>query len=219
MVHKYDNNWSVLCICCYLAESADLMMPTNIWATSLSNILTLSQSRFNVRSLPEQVTYQNKISVLSLKHNSIKHFISLITSQWHKQIQVYIYTQFNKGDNNGDVLFFRLQVSSLCNLCLKTHIHTCIKPSFEQNISHKSTLYVHLFLSSAKVTPTCTWMTQYGSGLKDCILSCLSTQNPRVGVWHGPYDISVLSKSPYFPCTINNTYCIQLVTVFTNSKS
>ena len=44
-----------------------------------------------------------------------------------------------------------------------------------------------------------TWMVQKGSGLKVWIISCRSTQNPNVGVWHGPYEINVESKLPYFP--------------------
>lgn len=35
--------------------------------------------------------------------------------------------------------------------------------------------------------------------MKDWILSCLSTQKPKVGVWHGPKEMSELSRSPYFP--------------------
>lgn len=35
--------------------------------------------------------------------------------------------------------------------------------------------------------------------MKDWILSCLSTQNPSVGVWHGPKEMSELSRLPYFP--------------------
>ena len=35
--------------------------------------------------------------------------------------------------------------------------------------------------------------------MKDWILSCLSTQKPRVGVWQGPKEIREESRFPYLP--------------------
>ena len=61
------------------------------------------------------------------------------------------------------------------------------------------TLFINIYKFKEYIN-TWTCMIQNGSGLNDWILSCLSTQNPRVGVWHGPYEIRVLSRSPYFPC-------------------
>jgi len=68
-----------------------------------------------------------------------------------------------------------------------------------------------------KGKPTSTCKIQYGSGLKDWILSCRSTQKPRVGVWHGPNEMSRLSRSPYLPCKIRPRNTATSSSLLTNS--
>jgi hypothetical protein len=42
-------------------------------------------------------------------------------------------------------------------------------------------------------------MVQKGSGWKFSISSWRITQNPSVGVWHGPYDTQLASRLLYLP--------------------
>lgn len=67
------------------------------------------------------------------------------------------------------------------------------------SLSNDLTLLQLKTTSKPSAVLTVTWSTQYGSGLKVWISSCLWTQKPKVGVWHGPYEINEASKSPYFP--------------------